>query len=318
MRLSLITVLCLISSFCNAQRKLNFEKMSPMTFEGYNFAYAASDHDVFVVAGGNNASRYSNAVQIYDTRLDEWIGFRAKVLPAMNFASAVYMEDYNGLLLLGGTKQDGFNSMLVDKIIMMNLDDYSVKELGLIPEPARKLGIAKEGNTVYMFGGSTEAITEFTCSNKLFSYDLDKGHIEMLPDMPVAMETNGAIVENYLYVLGGFNGKHLSAVWKYDIAARQWSALPPLPEPVSFYAMAQYKQYILLVGDRQQTDQLILYDTENQKATYYKTGFKAHHRGATVVGEYLYVYGGIERSPYQIHQKTYRISMQELIQGKEQ
>lgn len=318
MRLSLTSLLCLVSVVCLAQKKLNFETMAPMLSQNYHFAYTASEHHLFAVAGGDQNLRFSNTIQIYDTRLDDWISFGAKALPHMSASAAVYMEDYHGLLLVGGTQPDGFNTNVVEKIRMLELDRYTIKELGPVPAPARKLGLAKDGNTIYMFGGSTEAITELKCSNKLFSYDLSTGHMEMLPDMPAAMETNGTIVEGNLYVFGGYDGESLAEVWKYNIAERKWSALPPLDEPLSSHAVVQYGQYILLVGDYTKNDQLIVYDTESQSATYHKTNLKSRFAGASIVGDYLYVYGGLIPSQRLIQQKTYRMSLQELFPGKEQ
>ena len=95
-----------------------------------------------------------------------------------------------------------------------------------------------------------------------------------------------------LYVFGGFNGHSLSNVWQYDIEEEIWNELSPLKYPISAYAITQYKQYFILVGDFFRENQVIVYNTETQSAQYYKGNFSGRYLGASIVGNYLHVYGG--------------------------
>ncbi len=319
MKHSILLTLILVCQVSFAQTKLNFERIPSMPNEAYAFASSASNQDIFALTGGDDFQRYTSKLQIYDTRVNFWVDIPLKELPITNYSSAVYMEDYHGLLTLGGTQPYGSNVALVEDIRMIDLEDYSITKLGKLPFPARNMGLAKKGNTIYFFGGSTQATPIFTCSNKFFSYDLDLGHLEMLPDMPVAMETDGAIVDGNLYVFGGYDRVSLSKVFKYNLSKKEWTELNPLPKPLSSYEVAQYGKYIILVGDFNNTNQLILYDTENERPEYYKMNFEARHLGASVSGDDLYVYGGVNQSPhYYIRQEAYKLNLKQFIASREQ
>ena len=164
----------------------------------------------------------------------------------------------------------------------------------------------------------SSGVSSYRRSNKFFAYDLAIGHMEMLPDLPKAMETDGGIVDGNLYVFGGFDGSNLSDIWKYDIQKRMWQELEPFESPVSFYALTQYKHYFILVGNFYNGNQLIVYDTQSESAEYFKMNFNGRQMGASVVGEHLYVYGGYVPPPnHFIRNDLYRISVSELFKSKE-
>jgi hypothetical protein len=314
------SVMCL-----QGQTRLDFEKVTAMPNEAYAFGYTESSRDIFALGGGEDFQGFSSFLHIYDAAVDFWLTVGLEQIPLIQHPSTAYMEKYNGLLLLGGIQGYGASIATVDEIRMINLDDYSVSNLGVLPEPAKGIGLAYEGGKAYFFGGSRSmtrnmfGTSYYKCSNQLFVYDMDRGHLEKLPDMPLAMETDGGIVDGNLYVFGGFDGTSLSGVYQYNIDSKEWKTLPPLKEPVSSYALAQYEHYFFLVGDFNATNQLIVYDTEKQSARYFKTNFSGRHLGASVVGDQLHVYGGLDntRGSY-IKQEHYRIAISELIQALEQ
>ena len=315
----LLIVLYVHSFICFSQSKLEFEKISPMPNEAYAFASSASDQDLYAITGGDDFQKYTSQLQVYDIQLGSWLNIPIKGMPITNYASAVYMEDYHGLVTLGGTQPYGASVALVEDIRIIDLEDFSVTSLGKLPFPARNMGLVKKGNTIYFFGGSTQATPFFKTSNKFFSYDLDLGHLEMLPDMPVAMETDGAIVNGHLYVFGGYDRASLSKVYKYNISKREWTELNPLPKPLSSHEIVQYGKYIILVSDFNTTNQLIFYDTENERPVYYKMNLEARHLGASVSGDYLYVYGGVNPTPhYYVRQEAYRFNLKEFLARREQ
>lgn len=296
------------------QKRLKFEKLSPMINEAYGFAYGGSEDKAYALTGGDDAFNYSSVLQVYYTKLDTWTGAILDKVPLMNFGSSIFMPNYNGLVLLGGTRPYGSSVVLNEKIRMLNLDDNSIIDLGELPYPARNMGLAKEGNTIYFFGGSTQATPRFVCSNKLFSYDMAKGHLEELTDMPMPMETQGAIVNGNLYAIGGYDQVALTGVHKYNLNSKEWTTLEPLRSPLSNTAVVQHDRFIIMVGDFVKTNQLLVYDTETDKRHYFKMNFKGRFLGASIIGDHLYVYGGLVPSPsYYVKRETYRIQVSDII-----
>ena len=68
--------------------------------------------------------------------------------------------------------------------------------------------------------------------------------------MPDAKETNGVVVNGFLYTFGGYSGADSSdSISKYDIANDKWSNLGKLPIAVSAYSIATDGQRIYIIGD---------------------------------------------------------------------
>lgn len=315
----LIAIWLLSTTVLFSQQKIKFERIKSMPNEAYAFAASSSNRDIYSLAGGDDWNSFTSYLQIYDTKVDLWIKTPLEDLPITSNSSALYMEEYHGIVTLGGTQPYGGDIALVEQIRMVNLDDFSVSVLGPNPEAARNMGLAKDGRTIYFFGGSTQGSPIFKCSNKLFSYDLSTGHLQMLPDMPYAMETEGAVVNGNLYVFGGYNRTSRPNVYKFNIKDNEWTELDPLDKPLSNYSITQFEKYIILVGDHTLNDQMIIYDTESEKAEYYKMkNVRARSLGAAVSGEHLYVYGGINPRPRYVRVETYRFNIKEFLESRAQ
>lgn len=325
MKAILTSFLLLSCTFVYAQKKLTFEKVAPMPNEAYAFAYAQSSRDIMAFGGGEDFSRFSAFIHVYDAKVDFWVSTGIKGVPRIKYSTGTYMEAYNGVLLVGGIQPYGASVGLVEEIRMLSLDDFSITKLGVLPEAAKDMGLASDGKKAYFFGGSTSmevnmnGTSNYTFSNKFFVYDMEIGHLEKLPDLPKAMETAGGIYEGNLYVFGGFNRNPLTDIYQYNLEKKTWTALEPFNKPVSSYALAQYDRYFILAGDYHDGNQLIVYDTKTQKAEYFKTNFAGRHMGASVIGEYLHVYGGFNNVRGDlIRNDHYKISIRKLINSLDQ
>lgn len=315
------------------QQVLDFEILPGLPVGTVAFAYANSQDNLYAIGGETSNKPYTSNLQVYDDKIQKWLKFRLKTLPRQSYSSAVYVEDYKGIVITGGIQQKGNSGVLINEIKIIYSKDLKIDVLGPIPTPAKSIGIAENNNIIYLFGGSTSKRTSamgpinYTFSEKFYAYDLTNGSLSEHPDLPVAMETKGGIINDRLYVFGGFDGKSLSAVWQYEINKKVWTALDKLDVPVSANALVQYEEYFILVGDYVKGSQLILYDTKNNKTVYFDTNVQAKNIGAAVIGDYLHVYGGgvlhrgfsensfIEFSNRGVSESTshYRISLSELI-----
>ena len=86
------------------------------------------------------------------------------------------------------------------------------------------------------------------------------------------------------------------------------------PQENSFYpALIQFKHYIILVGDFNKSNQLIVYDTKNQQAQYFKTNIQGRRLGASILGNDLHVYGGLDTNQGMLKREHYKLSMQEIL-----
>ena len=300
MRVFFCCLFLLASCYLFGQNKLKFDILAPMPQGTIAFGYAHSTDNLFAIGGINFNKGYSSNLQVFDIETNEWLNISLENLPKQRYSSAIYIDDYKGIVLAGGISQKyrGNAVKVIDEFRIIYLEQLNIELLGTIPNPAKNLGMAHNGDKVYMFGGSTNVrqsingSVNYTFSNKFYSYDLTNGVVDELPELPKAMETKGGIVDGNLYVFGGFDGRSLASVWQYNIAKKSWKELNKLDVTVSAYAIAQYENYFVLLGDYNNGYQVILYDTKTQEATYFLSNIEARHLGAAIMGEYLHVYGG--------------------------
>jgi len=302
MRVFFIGIFLLNTAFTFAQTKLKFEKVATMPREAIRGGYSQSEDEIYVVGGSGAHHRVLSHLQIYNANNEKWLDLPIKPLSRVYDQSAVYLDDYKGIFLAGGVKPHKGDLLLVDDIRMVYKDDLKINSLGQLPFPARNLGIAAHDKRVFLFGGTVshkptkkgrQWKREF--SNKLSVYNLENGHLHVFPDMPMAMETQGAILGRHLYMMGGYNGKSLNTVWRFDLLEETWESLSPLKRPLSGYALTQFEQYLIMVGGFGHENKIMVYDTETQQSYQFKTNLGGRFQGASILNNELHVYGGTKK-----------------------
>jgi len=314
-----LTFLFLLSTALCAQNKLIFEKLPAMPLGNANLSTAQGEQDIYAIGGTTATQWVSSNLQVFDTRINLWLQFPLKKLPRFTDGSALYLKEHDCILLAGGVMPYGASIALVDSIRAIYPKIRKVRALGLAPEPARNLGLAHADNNVYLFGGSTGTWKNrlgnryFNFSKKLYRYNLLNGEMTELPDMPHGMETEGGIIDGNLYLFGGFDSKALRGVFKYDIAEETWTRLPSLKKPLSEYALVQYQHYFIMVGDYSRNNQLMVFNTKTEKATYFKTNLNGRKFGASIIDDTLYVFGGINGRLGSFKQQHFKLPLQKIL-----
>ncbi len=322
MKTTLITLIIICSIGLQAQNRLKFERLDNMPNPAASFSMAQSEHDIYAIGGQNWTQWVSSDIQIYDSKAEVWIEAPLKEVPRFINGSALYLENHDCVMLAGGVTPYGSSLNLMERMYAVYPKTLEVRDLGPNPAPARKMGVAYADEKVYMFGGSTYSWRSelgrqyYRFSKKLYQYDLFSGEVKELADMPFGMETQGGIIDGKLYLFGGFDGTQRSTVYTYDIAANEWTKLPNLEKTVSDPALIQYKHYFILVGDYTQSNQLIVYNTKTQQAKYFKTNIMGRRLGASILGDDLHVYGGMDTNLGFLRQEHYKLPIEKIIGKK--
>lgn len=283
------------------------------------FSMAQSEHDIYAIGGSNWTQWVSSGLQIYDSKAEIWIEMPLNGIPRFNNGAALYLDNHDCIMLAGGIMPYGSSLNLVDSIYAVYPDSREVRNLGATPAPAKKMGLAYHNEKVYMFGGSTtmrmnhNGTRIYTFSDNLWEYDLFSGRMTQLPDMPIAMESQGGIINGNLYLFGGFDQTSRSTVFKYNIESKTWTELPRLKKTVTDPALIQYKHYFILVGDQTKSNQLIVYDTQTEQARYFKTNLEGRRLGASILGDELHVYGGLNTRLGVLKQEHYMLPIEKII-----
>lgn len=322
MRMLLISYLFLLYFSIDAQHLLKFEKLSPLPIGTLAFGYSQSKERIYIIGGATNQDDFNSNLHIYNKKIDQWVNLPLTDFPQAKYSAALYLEEYNSLFVAGGIEEKVNNIVIVERVNLISLDRYQTSSLGRLPYVAKNMKVSRWKNKLLFYGGAKSINVDemgnrsFTFTDQVFSYDLKSGTVDHLPNLPVPMETSGGIIDGHLYTFGGFAGSSKTDIWRYDIEAQKWSPLEPFDQSVSANAVARYKNFFVLVGDYRNTDQLILYDTEMQKAYYFKMNLKGHHMGASVLGDDLHIYGGLSGGVASV--RHFKIAMNQIIKQIEE
>ena len=137
-----------------------------------------------------------------------------------------------------------------DKVEAYDIEKNTWEKLPKLPEKLNHIGIASDGQKVYVSGGFLNMRqTEFV--NTLYAYNPENQEWSTLKNMP---DTRGA---HYMIYRGGqlhlLGGRQHQAIWTYTIATDSWTTntIPPIPELRDHISVLQDAQHLYIVGGRQ-------------------------------------------------------------------
>lgn len=171
---------------------------------------------------------------------------------------------------------------------------------GLNPSPVRSAGTAFDGsNTIYMVGGSK---LDGSFSNKVYkiSVNFPNGYsvFSEISQLPEAKETQCELVNNKIYVIGGYNGTTSKRIDVYDLSTNKWTFLGNMPYGFSSHSTCVQGSKIWIVGNYNFTDQQLAYynTATNEFVSVNSNIIPRRHLSAEVFNNKLYVIGGVSSS----------------------
>ncbi len=229
---------------------LGYRKLGSLSEGLYAFASVQVD-DTIYVAGGSNAlgenqalkalelygmdfmkylkadfswPNYSKQIHVYSTKSNTWNVLSTKLSPRAYHC----MHYHNGkLYVLGGKRLSTSRKLeyLDEQIEVYNLAEKTLLIDAANPHRAVSFASFVYNDNLIVMGGSTHlnAKGDKVCSSKAFMLNLNNGFWYQLPDMPIAKETKGVVVDNTIYLIGGFSHKPLATIESYNIQTGDWT-----------------------------------------------------------------------------------------------
>ncbi|WP_418603694.1 carboxypeptidase-like regulatory domain-containing protein [Hwangdonia sp.] len=166
---------------------------------------------------------YKGDLKVYDVAQDTWLKsdlkFRKRAYNALNYYN-------NTIYVLGGKRLSRSRKYeyLDDKIEVFDLKNNTITIDDTNPHQAANFGSFTYNNNIIVMGGSIKLNKDGSkvYTNKSHIYNLETGYWYELKDMLKAKETKGVLVENKIYLIGGFNDKPLSEIESYNITSGEW------------------------------------------------------------------------------------------------
>jgi N-acetylneuraminic acid mutarotase len=282
LKIKLVLLLFFGSLLAHAQT-LQFKNLANMSAGRGATASVIVNDDIYVSNGYQAKASDARYVEKYNITTNSWSILNSTLLPK-RFANS---ETYNNKIYI-------FNGWGNSHLEIIDLATNTLSKGAVNRSYTGNAGSAIHNGRIYVFGGSGlngAATTVF--SNKFQYYDIALNTWNPLPDMPTAREAKGKIVNDKLYVIGGFNGTPSRLINVYDLNTNRWTDKYTMPVGISGHSLAVSGNKIFIVGGLNNQSFLAYFDTTTNKLHQLSSNM-IPRRDATaeVYNNKLYIIGG--------------------------
>lgn len=198
----------------------------------------------------------------------------------------------NNIYVLGGKRlsDNRLFEYLDDKIEVFNIDSNEKIIDDTNPHQAVNFASFSYKDNIIVMGGSTKLknnnTKEFTNTSHI--YNITTGLWYELPKMTKPKEVNGLIINDKIYLIGGYNNKALTEIESYNLTTGQWVKEGNMFEAVEKPALAYNNNIIYIFNE----GKIITYDTTTNILDEYKIDLNIAKAQMFYFNNKLYIIGG--------------------------
>ena len=283
----------------NAQT-LNFKHLADMSVRRGAISSAIVGDNIYVSNGYKDTDGYANFIEKYNIKDNRWSIINSSLVPK-RFANS---ETYDNKIYI-------FNGWGNSHLEIIDLETHKKTKGAVNRAYTGNAGSAIHNGKIYTFGGSglnNAATTVF--SDRFQYYDIASDTWYPLPNMPTAREARGKIVNDKLYVIGGFNGTSSRLVNVYDLNKNLWTEQYTMPAAISGHSLAVSGTKIFIAGGYNNQNFLAYFDTETNKLHRLSSNnmIPRRHAAAEIYNDKLYIIGGSTASSTKSAIKSIQVS----------
>ncbi|WP_400075370.1 carboxypeptidase-like regulatory domain-containing protein [Winogradskyella sp. R77965] len=238
---------------------------------------------------------YSDLLQIYDIEKNIWSISKTKFRKRTNHNVNSYGND---LYVLGGKRLSdiGRYEYLDEKIEVLKMGSNEIIIDNTNPHQAANFASITYNDNIIVMGGS---IKQKKNGKKVYSdashiYNITSGSWYELPKMKTAKETQGVIIGNKIYLIGGYDGSKLNSIESYDLKSGKWKSEGKLFYKMESPALTTH-QHIIYIFDE---DKLLTYNTITKTLKGYDIGLSLKSPKMHYHQNKLYLLGGYTFNEY--------------------
>nr|WP_315026329.1 kelch repeat-containing protein [uncultured Chryseobacterium sp.] len=275
--------LSLLGSFLAHSQTLHFKNLKDMSAGRGGISSVIVNNNIYVSNGYQEKSSDAKYIEKYNISDNSWSILNSTLL-TKKFANS---ETYDNKIYI-------FNGWGNSHLEIVDLTINTITKGAVNRSYTGNAGSALYNGKIYVFGGSGLNGAKTTVfSNKFQEYDIASNTWNPLPNMPTARETKGKIVNDKLYVIGGFNGTPSRLINIYDLKTKLWTNQYTMPSGISGHSLAVSGNKIFIVGGVNNQSFLAYFDTTTH--TFHQLSsnmIPRRHAAAEVYNNKLYVIGG--------------------------
>ncbi|WP_333596897.1 kelch repeat-containing protein [Chryseobacterium flavum] len=275
--------LSFFSSLLVHAQTLNFKSLANMSAGRGATTSAIVDDNIYVMNGYQESGGNANYIEKYNITDNKWSVLNSTLIPK-KFANS---EAYDNKIYI-------FNGWGNSHLEIVDLETQKVTKGAVNRSYTGNAGSAIHNGKIYVFGGSgLNGVATTVFSDRFQYYDIASNTWHPLPDMPTAREAKGKIVNDKLYVIGGFNGTSSRLINVYDINTNRWTDQFTMPAVISGHSLAVSGDKIFIAGGYNNQTFLAYFDTTTNKFHQLSSNMiPRRHAAAEVYNNKLYIIGG--------------------------
>ncbi|WP_180564603.1 kelch repeat-containing protein [Chryseobacterium sp. JV274] len=282
MKTTLLFLSFLGSLLAHAQT-LQFKNLANMSVGRGAATSVIVDDNIYVSNGYQDKGGNANYIEKYNITDNKWSVLNPTLL-SKKFANS---ETYNNKIYI-------FNGWGNSHLEIVDLETNKVTKGAVNRSYTGNAGSAIHNGKIYVFGGSgLNGVATTVFSNRFQYYDIASDTWHPLPDMPTAREARGKIVNDKLYVIGGFNGTSSRLINVYDLNTDRWTDQFTMPAGISGHSLAVSGNKIFIAGGYNNQTFLAYFDTTTNKFHQLSSNMiPRRHAALEVYNNKLYIIGG--------------------------
>ena len=257
----------------------------------YGHTIVNNGEHIFVFGGSGEHGLLSN-LEIIDPKTGTIEQVNHVLIPR-RYHTAVW-DGKDSIYIMGGMSAVTYGKkrrLLRDpRIEVFDIPSRQSKIIGEMPA-ARRFGSAQyHDDKIFFMGGSRQ----YSSTSTVGIYDVTKDKWQLTAKMPTPKETKTIQYGQYLFTIGGYNGKSpLNVFERYNITTGKWLSLAPIPQTLSAHSVVVFNNKIVSFGDYTKLDNTLIYDFKTEAWQQVTIGYlPSRHNAATVLNNEIYVIGG--------------------------
>jgi len=251
------------------KRRLDYKKMRSIPIGIYNFASFIKDGKIYILSGdvsylvdayqkaiqdypylnfyelqmrameNQTLMSYSDKLMVYNINTDSWKTEDIKLIKRANHTANVIADK---AYIMGGRRlsDNRYFEMLANKIEVYDLNTREVEIDKTNPHQSVNSASFSYNDNIIIMGGSVKKNKhdKKTFSDKVHVFDTKTGLWYDLTGMPSPKETSGVLIDDKIYLFGGYNNELLDDLESYDLKTGKWKAEGKLFDKIGKPAIA--------------------------------------------------------------------------------
>lgn len=255
--------------------------------------------------------KYNGDLQVYDIKNDEWIRSKSR----FNKRAYHNLNFYNNHIYVIGGKSISLNGKfeyLGDIIEVFDIEKDTVIIDYTNPHQAVDFASFTYNDSMILMGGSIKqknnGFKEY--SNKVHLYDFNSVNWYQLGNMPIAKEVKGILIEDKIYLVGGFNNKPLASIETFNLTTQKWQKEGNLFFGISKPAITHKDNIIYIFND----GKINTYNIVTKELNEYLIDLYLQTSEMYCKDNKLYILGGFKETSYSFYPspELYSVNLNEF------